>query len=78
MANPGNAKSTAATTAQDLDALLQVVNNSITITSGTLPGGGIGDVLDAFNGGNPLQIAQVAKSVKTDGVTLAGTSSFLG
>ncbi len=78
MANPGNANSTAATTAQDLDALLQVVNNSVTITSGTLPGGVIGDVLDAFNGGNPLQIAQAAKSVKTDGVTLAGTTSFLG
>ena len=63
---------------EGLSALLPIVNNSITITSGTLPGGVIGDVLHAFNTGNPMEIVKVVKSVKADGVSVVGTTSFMG
>jgi len=62
---------------EQLSAQLPVSSkNSITITSGSLPV--IGDLLEAFNKGNPMEIVNVAKSVKADGISLAGTTSLMG
>jgi len=65
---------------EELSALLPVVNNSVTITSGSIPV--IGDLLEAFNKGNPMKIVNAAKedlkSVKANGISLAGTTSLMG
>ena len=78
MAPSGSGKALAAQTVHDLDNLLQVVGNSVTITSGTLSNDLFSEVLSAFNSSKPLQLLNVAKQVKSDGVTITGTASFLG
>ncbi len=79
MSSSGTGKAPAAPqTIDDLAKLLSVVNNSITITSGTLSNSLIGEVLTAFNNKNPLQLLQAVQTVKSDGVTITGTTSFLG
>ena len=35
-------------------------------------------MLSAFNGGNPLAIANAVKQVAADGFTVAGTAHFMG
>lgn len=65
-------------TVDDLAKLLSVVNNSITITSGTLSNSLIGEVLTAFNNKSPLQLLKAVQTVNSDGVTITGTTSFLG
>lgn len=78
MSTPATGKAPAQLTIDQLDNLLTVINNSVTIGSGTIPNSLIGDVLKAFNNGKPLQVLSVVKTVLTEGITLRGTTSFLG
>jgi len=78
MPSAGTGKASAPQTVSDLDNLLSVVNNSMTITSGTLSNSLIGEVLAAFNDKNPLQLLNAVKQVNSDGVTITGTTSLLG
>jgi hypothetical protein len=61
-----------------LDQYLVIDGGKLTLTASTIPGAGIGELLTAYNGGQPLQIDNAQKSPPQENViTVTGTASFM-
>ncbi|HEY0004621.1 MAG TPA: hypothetical protein VGB17_07390 [Pyrinomonadaceae bacterium] len=60
-----------------LDRALPLVNGNLTLTSGSLPGTPMGELLNGYNGGLPLLISDVKKKTDRNAITVRGTASFM-
>lgn len=60
-----------------LDNFLPIVNGALTLTANSLPGTPLRELLDLYNGGQPLTISHATKKRTQDGVTVSGTAPFM-
>ena len=62
----------------DLDKSIAVANGRTRFAADTLPEGALADLLNAFNGGRPLELIDAVKAGSPDGVTVSGVGEFMG